>query len=256
MASLELAIQHAEQALRDAAHGQHDLLGSLATQAQTIQYKIVPVWNEHDRLFGEKETLGLYLSGHPIHRYLNELLHFTADRICELRPTGKNQTATVAGIITGIRIIQTKRGDRMAVITIDDSTSQIDVLCFSDSYHQYREYLVKDKLIVVEGEISLDEFSGNNRVICRELFSIDQARERYAKYLKIQLPENKSEDIGKLAHILEKHRGGNCRIAIDYLSEGAKANLHLGERWRVRPTDDLIQTLKEMTAENSVEMVY
>jgi len=256
MASLEMALQQAEQTLRDRTHGQHDLLGALTTKNHSMQYVATNAWSEHDRLFGEKETLGLYLTGHPIHRYMKELDHMTADHIRELRPTGKNQTATVAGIIANIRVIQTKRGDRMAVIMIDDSTAQIDVLFFSDSYHQYREYLVKDKLIVVEGEISLDEFSGNNRVICRELFSIDQARERYAKCLKILLPENKSDEIGKLAQLLEKHRGGNCRITIDYASKTARATLHPGERWRVRPTDALIQALREMTADEGVEVVY
>ncbi len=256
MASLEIALQHAEQKLRDLTHGQHDLLGALTTKTSAVTYISAPEWSEHDRLFGEKETLGLYLTGHPIRRYLHELAHFTADRICELRPTGKNQTATVAGIIIGLRVIQTKRGDRMAVATIEDSTAQMDVLCFADIYHKYRELLTKDKLIIIEGEISLDEFSGNNRIICRELFSMDQARERYAKCLKILLPEEKSEDIGKLAHILEKHRGGNCRITIDYASDNAKANLHLGEQWRVRPTDALLQTLREMTVENGVEVVY
>ncbi len=256
LASLEMALQQAEQTLRDKTHGQHDLFSALTTPITSVNYLDVPEWSEHDRLFGEKETLGLYVTGHPIHRYLQELQHFAKNRITELRPTGKNQTTTVAGIIIGLRVIQTKRGDRMAVVTIDDASAQIDVLCFADIYHKYRELLTKDKLIVVEGEISLDEFSGNYRVICRDLFSMDQARERYAKYLKIFLPDNKSDDIGKLATVLEKHRGGNCRITIDYMSETAKANLHLGEQWRVRPTDALLQTLREMTAENGVEVVY
>jgi DNA polymerase-3 subunit alpha len=132
----------------------------------------------------------------------------------------------------------------------------MDVLCFADIYHKHRELLTKDKLIVVEGEISLDEFTGNNRLICRDVFSMDQARERYAKCLKIFLPENKSDVIGKLAQILEKYRGGNCRIMIDYALETAKANLHLGEPWRVRPTDALLQILRDIFSENGVEVVY
>lgn len=256
MASLEVALQQAEQALRDETCGQHDMFGALTTKTHAIKYSDAPEWSEHDRLFGEKETLGLYLTGHPIRRYLHELNHFTKDRIVELRPTGKNQTATIAGIITSLRVIQTKRGDRMAVVMIDDSSAQIDVLCFADIFNKYRELLIKDKLIVVEGEISLDEFSGSNRVICRELLSIDQARERYAKCLKIRLPENKSEEIGKLAAILEKYRGGTCRITIDYAAEIAKANLHLGDKWRVRPTEALLQAIRDMTAEHAVEIIY
>lgn len=256
IASLDIALQQAEQSLRDQTHGQHDLFGTWTAKTISVNYVAVPHWNEHDRLLGEKETLGLYLTGHPIHRYLNELSHFTTDRLAELRPTGKNQTATAAGIVTGIRVIQTKRGDRMAVVTLDDATMQMDILCFADIYNKHREYLTKDKLIIVEGEISLDEFTGNNRVICRDIFSMDQARERYAKCLKIFLPENKSDEIDKLAQILEKHRGGNCRIMIDYALNSAKAHLHLGQPWRVRPTDALLHILRDIFAENGVEVVY
>ncbi len=253
MASLEIALQHAEQFLRDKTQGQHDLFGMGTTTLPTIQYADVAEWSEHDRLFGEKETLGLYLTGHPIHRYLKELNQFTTARINELRLT-TNQSAIAEGIITAIRTIQTKRGDRMAVITLDDASAQIDVLCFADIYNAYRELLMKDKLVIVTGEISLDEFSGNNRMVCREVFSIDEARARYVKCLKISLTE--SDIIPKLAHILEKHRGGHCHVTIDYVLKTAKADLHLGEQWRVRVTDALLQTLREIFTEGCVELIY
>jgi len=256
MKTLDMALQQAEQSIRDQTCGQHDLFGGTDTKKYSGQYVKISEWSEHDRLFGEKETLGLYLTGHPIHRYLDELSHFTTDRINELRPTGKNQMATAAGVITSIRLIQTKRGDRMAVVTIEDASAQIDVLCFADVYQKYRELLTKDKLVVVEGEISLDEFNGNNRMICRELFSMDQARERYAKYLKILLSDKQTDEIGKLAHVLEKHRGGSCRIMIHYAVESAKANLHLSERWHVRPTDSLLEMLREALTECAVQVVY
>ncbi|MEO8400822.1 MAG: DNA polymerase III subunit alpha [Gammaproteobacteria bacterium] len=255
MASLEHALHQAEQASRDRALGQHDLFGGAAvSKSHPIKYANLPEWSEQDRLFGEKETLGLYLTGHPIHRYLNELKHFTTDRIAELRPAA-NQTSVVAGIVTNVRSIQTKRGDRMAVVALDDATAQIDVLCFSENYQKYRDFLVKDKLIIVEGEISFDEFSGGNRVLCRDIFSIDQARERYARFLKINLSAAKSESLPKLQELLEKYRGGNCRVMINYICDNAKANLHLGETWRVNPSDKLLQLLEEIFAEQA-EVIY
>ncbi|EKD54635.1 MAG: hypothetical protein ACD_60C00060G0003 [uncultured bacterium] len=255
MASLDQALHQAEQTLRDESLGQHDLLGVAPTNTSEIAYKNVPHFSEQERLQGEKETLGLYLSGHPIHRYLNELSHFTTGRITELRPA-KNKNIILAGIIAHVRLIQTKRGDRMAVATVDDATAQIDVLCFADNYQKYREFLTKDKLIVVEGEISLDEFSGNHRALCREILSIEQARERYAKCVKIQLSPEKIDILSTLADLFEKYRGGRCRIMIDYMRESAKANLHLGENWQVRPSDALLHTLKNLLSEQNVEVVY
>ncbi|EKD74240.1 MAG: hypothetical protein ACD_45C00023G0006, partial [uncultured bacterium] len=254
IASLDHALHQAEQTLRDKTLGQHDLLTAVTTLSAVI-YKQVATWSEYERLVGEKETLGLYLTGHPIHRYLGELTHFITDRVAKLRPT-QNRSAIVAGMITHVRAIQTKRGDRMAVVTLDDATAHIDVLCFAENYHKYREFLLKDKLIIVEGEINLDEFNGGNRVVCRQIFSIEQARERYAKYVKIQLPSTKADVLPTLAQLLEKYSGGTCRIMIDYICDNAKANLHLGKTWQIRPTDTLLQVLKDMFSEQNIEVVY
>ncbi len=252
MASLNRALQRAEQTTRDQAIGQHDLFGGSHTQENTMEYISVPEWSEQQRLFGEKETLGLYLTGHPIHRYLPELKNFTSNRIAELRPSAK--TVVVAGIVINLRTIQTKRGDRMAVVTLDDATTPIDVLCFAENYQKYRELLGKDKLIVVEGEVSVDDFSGGYRLLSREIFSIDAARERYAKYLQIRL--SPTFDVVQLAPLLEKYRGGRCNVAVDYWRADAKANLKLGEAWRVKPMDSLLDTLRDVFSSENVDVVY
>jgi DNA polymerase-3 subunit alpha len=255
MATLPLAVQEAEQALRNLTLGQHDLFGSANPETPPMQYVKKPEWSDEVRLFGEKETLGLYLTGHPIHRYLKEINHFTTASIAKLRPA-QNQIAVIAGIIANVRAIQTKRGDRMAVATIEDGSGQIDVLCFAEIYHQHRDLLIKDQLIVVEGEVSIDEFNGGYRMTCRDVFSIDQARERHGKYLRLLVSNEKSGELERIAQVLEKHRGGHCRITIDYSRSDAAASLNLGEAWRVNPSDHLINALRELLQEKNVEMVY
>lgn len=256
MASIDLALHQAEQTLRDQTHGQHDLFGSVSTAVQSILYATAAKWNDHERLLGEKETLGLYLTGHPIQRYLKELDNFISSRIIDARPTGKNKTITLPGIVTNVRVIQTKRGDRMAVVTLDDASGQIDMLCFAENYHKYRELLIKDQLLIVEGEVSIDEFNNNYRLICREIFSIDQARARHAKNLQIRITQQKTDDLHKLASLLQKYRGGNCRVTVNYARSDAKANLHLGDSWCVHPTETLLRLLREVFSEESVEIVY
>ncbi len=256
MASLEAAIQHAEQKARDHEVGQKDLFGMVhLDEEHTIQYLNVSAWNEHERLMGEKETLGLYLSGHPIHRYASELKNFITGKIADLHPK-THPTVTVAGIIMNIRTIQTKRGDRMAVFTIDDASGTLDVLSFAENYQKYREYLVKDKLVIISGDLSIDEYNGGFRILNRECLSIDEARERFGKYLKIRISPEKKVMITELADILGKYRGGRCRIAIDYARSDAKANLSLGDAWRVKPTDLLLDTLCDLFTKNNVEMIY
>lgn len=257
MASLSAALKQAEQTLRDASLGQQDLLGMIIdSPIPAVSYCEAPQWTDQERLMGEKETLGLYLSGHPIQRHLPELTHIISHRISELRPTKKDQTSTIPGVITQIRAIQTKRGDRMAVITLDDHSGHVDVLCFADNYHKYRELLVKDNLIIVIGEVSIDEFNGGYRVIARECLTLEQARERYAKGLKISLPQEKSDTINTLATILKPHCGGNCHVTIDYQRSDATAQLKLGDEWRVKPTDLLLKTLKDLLTDQSVLVIY
>jgi DNA polymerase-3 subunit alpha len=255
MASIDLAVQQAEQTLRNETRGQHDLFGETIPQTHALDYAVVPEWSDHERLFGEKETLGLYLTGHPIHRYLNELKNIITHRIAEARPS-QSQTAKIAGIILNVRTIITKRGDKMAIVTLDDASGQIDVLCFSDIYHTHRELLMKDKLIIVEGEVSMDDFTNNYRVVGREIFSIEQARERYAKHLQIRFATDQLENIKKLASILEKFKGGKCRVILDYIREDAKANLQLGEAWCVRPVDALMNLLRDAFSDTNVDIEY
>jgi DNA polymerase-3 subunit alpha len=255
MGNLDRALQNAEQNTRDKTIGQHDLFGSLDVETQVMKYLDFPEWREEERLFGEKETLGMYFSGHPIHRYLNELKNFTSGRIAELTAKS-NQTAVIGGLITQVKAIQTKRGDRMAIVTLDDASGSIDILCFAENYQKYRDYLVKDKLIIVTGDISIDEYSGGLRVLSREFLSMEEARERFAKFLQIRISSERRVAISELAEVLGKFRGGRFRIAIDFVRKDAKANLNLGENWRVKPSDLLLDALHELFSKTNVEVIY
>ncbi len=256
LGSLPVALQQAEQDLRNQTLGQHDLFGNANPETPDMKYVTAAPWSDHDRLLGERETLGLYLTGHPIHKFANELPHFTTSKIADLRPSGQKKSVTVAGIISGVRSIQTKRGDRMAIVSIEDGNGQIDILCFAEIYNLYRELLIKDQLIIVDGEVSIDEFNDSYRMTCKDIFSIEQARARHAKYLKICLPKQQADSLEKLATILGKFSGGRCHVVIDYFREDAAATLKLNEKWCIHPTELLLQTLRDMFANTSVEMVY
>ncbi|MDX1900426.1 MAG: DNA polymerase III subunit alpha [Gammaproteobacteria bacterium] len=255
MANIDLALKHAAQTIRDQTIGQGDLFGEAhsASAVQTIH--ATPAWSEQQRLTGEKESLGMYISGHPIHRYLNELSQFTTARIHELRPA-TGQTATIAGIVTQIRSIQTKRGDRMAVFTIEDGSGTMDALCFPETFQRFRDLLLKDQLLIILGEISLDEFSGGNRIVVSDILTIDAAREKFGKYLAIHLPEEKSEQLDTLATILKKYQGGRCPIKIHYAKQQARAALQLSDAWHVKPSDTLFEMITEWLNGERVEMVY
>jgi len=254
MASLPLALQHAEQKLEDETSGQHDLLG-MQTQATMPKYIEMPPFTDEIQLQGEKETLGFYLTGHPLRRYLNELANFTTCRLSELHPSD-HKTARVAGIVTNIRARQTKRGDRIGIFTLDDGTTQLEVVCFSEAYQKYRSLLTEDQMVVVEGDVSIDDFSNNTRIVARDLFTIENARDRFAKHLRLHLSSAQQLDAQHLKQLLQQFSGGNCGVMIRYIHENIQADIRLGKNFVIRPSDELLKMIKEQLGIETIELVY
>lgn len=253
VASLTNALQNAEQALHNQTYGQHDLL-SMHDEETSPEYTFAEKWESKVQLQGEKETLGFYLTGHPVDRYLNELKNFTSCRIGEVHPTF-HPTARTAGIITSIRTRQTKRGDKIGIFTLDDGSAQIEVVCFSECYNKNRALLIEDQLIIVEGDVSIDDFSNNSRIIARELYTIDQAREKFVKCLQIQLPAAINIDMQQLKSLLLKYKGGNCPVVLRCLSDDIQTDIKLGTAWLIKPIENLMTEIKERLMVD-VAMVY
>lgn len=273
---LEDAIHSAEQRAKNKLQGQVDLFGDSLTEedlgVSDLDRNVAP-WDKEEILAGEKETLGFYLSGHPLEQYVREL-EALATPIRELRPE-KNRRVSIAGMIVNCRTLLTRKGDRMAFLTLEDRTGRQEVAVFSDTYNEKRELLVKDNLVVIEGEISPDEFSGGLKMRCMDLFDWDTACARMAKYLKIELRADtfNQEFTEKLAWALKDNNvpnnGSNngpnnssktvdfsCPVRVFYERQGAKSVLKLGDEWRVKPSKMLLQKLKELEGCELVEVQY
>jgi DNA polymerase-3 subunit alpha len=263
MASLGAALQWAEQHGRDAAAGQNDLFGNLALApadtepSSATRFVDAPEWSDRERLDGEKETLGLYLTGHPIEQYREELSRFVKVRIADLKPE-RDQSVVVAGLVVAVRTRNSRRGDRIAFVVLDDRSGRIELAVFSEAYNKYRNLIVKDRLLVVEGTVSVDEYSGGFKMSAEQIFDIDQAREQYARRLEIGVDAARAGNgfSRSLANVLEPFREGRCQVFLDYQGDGAQAKLALGPEWRVRPSEALIDRLKELAGEDKVKVVY
>jgi DNA polymerase-3 subunit alpha len=259
MASLNHALSQAEQRLHNQAVGQHDLLSMLTSTNEPQTEKIEPwvevePWGDEIQLQGEKETLGFYLTGHPLNRYHHELAYFTTGRIAVLRPA-THKVVRVAGIIANIRTRQTKRGDRIAIFTLDDGGAQIEVVCFSETLQKYRPLITEDQLIVVEGEVSLDEFSNSARIVSRDLYTLEEARVRFAKCLQIGLKTFEHLDVQHLKQLLTNHLGGRCQVMLRILDNNIQTDIRLGQEWLVKPTDALL-TIMQKQMVTSFEVIY
>lgn len=254
MASLNNALQQAEQSQQSAAFGQHDLLGGHVNETAASYTEAMP-WDDATQLLGEKETLGFYLTGHPLNRIMHEISHFTTDKIINLHPAEHSQV-TAAGIITNIRIRQTKRGDRIGIFTLDDGSAQIEVICFSEAFNKYRQLLNDDQVAVISGELSMDDFSNKPRISAREMLTMDESRERFAKYLQITLQRSQDFDADKLKKSLSSFIGGACPVVLNYLDGDSKARIKLGAKWLIKPTEDLLQRIKQDITNCEAEWIY
>ena len=265
--ALPAAMQLGEQRTRAVAAGQDDLFGGLAGSAaehapSAIDLADVPDWSESERLQGERETLGLFLSGHPIAEYEAELRQMVPARIADLggpRPTadsrgfsgGKN--VTVAGLVLEIR----RRGSRMTLL-LDDRSGRIEVSLFDDVWQQHRAVIVRDAILVVEGQLRFDEFIEDWRINAKKLTPIDELREREARRLVIRLPAAAGDDrfLQRLEETLRPRRGGQCGVAVHYIGDEARGTLSLGEEWAVKPTRQLLDELGQLVGRDGVRLMY
>jgi DNA polymerase-3 subunit alpha len=264
LAELPTALRLAEQHGKMAQTGQNDLFGLAVNEdaagAEAYDTAVEP-WSDNERLAAEKLTLGLFLTGHPIDQYEPELKHFTHGKIASLQVSRGNMEARVAGLVIEVRTRQTKLGKTMGFATIDDKSGRLEIAAFGEVYDKYRDIFARDDLLVAEGALAIDNFSGALRLTVEKLYDIEQARESFSRGIQLTwtTAENKLEAsayIERLNAVLGPFKGGSCPVGISYTSQYARAAVQLGDEWRVHPTNELISRLRSLFGSTAVEIRY
>jgi DNA polymerase-3 subunit alpha len=260
MASLNDAVKAASQHHQAEAFGQTDLFGVLTQAPDEVEKKYTQVapWPEKVWLEGERDTLGLYLTGHPINAYLRELTKYTSCRLKDATPTRRDQSVTISGLVIAARVMTTKRGSRIGIMTLDDRSGRMEVMLFSDALDRYAEMLEKDKILVVSGQVSFDDFNGGLKMSAREVMDLGSAREKYARGLSVSIDESQIDQafFERFSKILEPYRAGSVPVHIYYQRSDARACLTLGTEWRVTPSDALLDELRKLLGNDQVELEF
>ena len=254
LAGVATAMAAAEQ--NSANSNQNSLFGEVADNAVNVLPN-VPAWTEQQRLLEEKAALGFYFSGHPYAAYQKDLGQFISSTLANLSP--KEQPQLLAGIVSGIRIRMTGRG-KMAIVGLDDGTTRIEVVVGTELLTQHQTLLKDDQLIIVEGRVSNDEFSGGIRVNARKLHDLSGLRNSRASFLKISC--NGQADAVKLKALLkpycknasDEQRG--CAVKVEYHNQTSKVELMLGNDWRVDLHEELIAGLTQWLSRDNVKILY
>ncbi|MFD3316460.1 DNA polymerase III subunit alpha [Alteromonas macleodii] len=260
MASLPEALAAAGQHAKAESFGQSDMFGLLTTEPEDVKqaFADVPEWPEKVWLEGEKDTLGLYLTGHPINQYAEELRYYTDGRLVDLKPTNKDQMASAVGLVLGVRVMTNKRGRRWAIVTLDDKSARIDVRFFPDMYEQFESVLETDSILLIKGQVSFDDFSGGNTITARDVMDIVQAREKNARALALNIDTQLLEPkkMSQMQSILQAFSGGSCPVQLAVTHPDAEVILACGARWYVTPEDQLLHDLKQCLGDKAVSILY
>ncbi len=273
MAQLPLALRAAEQHQATRAAGQADLFAAPEPSAVPApDPQLVggtrEEWEDEQRLQGEKETLGLYLTGHPIDRYDAELNAMPVTRIAKLLETDREsgrrerQKRSLAGLVVAVRHGKTQRG-RMASVLLDDRTGRLEFTVFSELYEQVRHLLVPDQILSVAGSLSFDEYRSAWSLRAETVRTLDQLRESTADRLELTLdlsdPAAYSEGASRIASLQETlaaFHGSGLAVRLRYYRPGALGELAFGCNWRVQPTEVLLKRLRQLLGSTGVRVAY
>ncbi len=259
MACIEPALKQADQHAENIQTGMTDLFGELPDAEPKDPYEAHPLqaeWSVKERLKGEKDTLGLYISGHPFDEYEAELRRLAKTPIKHLKPSKKPQR--VAGLIVTQRLKKSKRGDTLAFLTVDDRSERIDVSLFGEVFEANRQWLSPDKVVLMEGEVSHDDYSGMLKMRVKSITPIETVRHQYAKSLDLIIDGRQVNGAfqQQLSASFEQASPEGCAVVIHYRTEAARVSLSVSPEKRLLPSDETIEHLKAIWGDRNVRIRY
>jgi DNA polymerase-3 subunit alpha len=255
LASVGSAIEAAEQAERSA--NQVSLFADDANDIVEAELAKVAPWDLQTRLMQEKLALGFYFSGHLFDAWRDEVRRFAPKPLARLEPSRGLQW--FAGVLSAARVKMTRRG-KMMYATLDDGSAQVEVAIFNELYEQHRDRLKEDRLVIMQGKVSHDDFSGGLRVSAESVYDLQLAREARARSLSITL--NGNADAARLRQLLNPFRAEpengvpGVPVEVRLKRDDFYCTVRLGEEWRVRMADVMLEQLGDWVEPDGVEINY
>ncbi|MEG3592489.1 MAG: DNA polymerase III subunit alpha [Pseudomonadota bacterium] len=267
MNQLSIAMLQAEQHQRNESLGQNDMFGGFSkinTPAKK-DFNSEEAWSEQKRLSGERNTLGLYLTGHPVERYKKELVRITGQKIVDILNTAnervvhtseryQRKVTKVAGLIMTMRV-RNIGSSKLAFAVLDDNSARMEAVL---DYEKHGHLLNKDQILIIQGYLKFDEYTQSQQIRAQEVFSLDEARRKFATGLRIKIKTEKQTNglLDEIYSVLSSNLDGECEVRIDVENNTAASSWLLAESWRISPNEDMLEKLQGINGVLQTDILY
>jgi DNA polymerase-3 subunit alpha len=209
-----------------------------------LQIPDLEEWDEKEKLKREKESLGFYITGHPLDRYEAEVAQFSSCTVQDLSNLTDRTTVKVAGVIENLKIKKTKRGEKMAVLSFEDRTGSVEVIVFPDAFSAYSALLKSEEPLLITGTAEVDDNAA--KIISQEIKSLERVRETAIKGIEVNLPQ---EIISKgiledIKDIIFKYPGESAILFRVGTAGGEQFLVIAHHRYKVSPCREMIKELE------------
>jgi DNA polymerase III subunit alpha len=247
-----LAWGQREQADRLAGQGSIFDLGETSSAPAVRHHPSIPPgeFEKRDLLALEKESLGLYVSEHPLSAVKDQLGRRVDCALTDIERRRDGEIVTVGGMVGAIKQLTTKKGEPMVFLRLDDVTGGAEVVVFNSVYAASRELLEPDRILVVKGRVDHKQ-EGETKLIALEVSAFEAAPERAQVRLRIDARKARAGIVRELATLLRDFPG-DSPVYLDMEGEAGLRRLELGPGYRVAPNADFYAEVKSLLGEAAV----
>ena len=269
---LSKAILYGQQKQASKTSGQQELFEnksdsfSAENNLDLTKYQVKDTMDARLKILSlEKKVLGLYMSGHPINEFLPEIQSMSIKNIKSYfekyftkKDPSYSEQITVSGVITNIKLQRAGKDKFINIITIDDSSSRLEVIIYSDVYEKYQNMIKESEILFFSGILAVDDYNGSLSLKATSVLDIESVRQKFSKRIELLITPDLSNDktLNELTNLLEPHKNGKCPLTIKCISEKHVVPLNLNDEWHINPSSILINNLSDLLGRENIIVKY
>jgi DNA polymerase-3 subunit alpha len=262
MAVLDKAMERAQKTQRDAELGQHGLFGVFEQdrngQGDSDTLPAVPDWDEHQRLANEKEVLGFFITGHPLEKYRDKLQDFralTADVITAMTSGTGRDEVYAAGIVSGVRVMKSRKGELYAQATLEDMTGTVEAIVFPEAYRRLQAILKQEIPMLVKCSVRVEE-GANPKIAISQLTPLEEAQPKLPRAIRIRVPlESATPATVDALHSICRQRRGEAKVLFDVERGGDFMVVMEADGYNVCADRSFITRVEDLCGRGAVRIV-